>query len=255
VEHSDKPYGIKPRGWVHGHAPGAMLGVLAVSLVLGLTGCAGQSGPFSMFHGMAAKPPAPAPGLAAPFPHLSSVPAKPATLSAADQQQIRAQLEAANKAALAALAPAQAAPSGSAALPIHQAPMHQAPMHQAPMHQALAQAAPLLIGFAPGSAIIGHKQRVLLRNLAQRRGTAPAMLAAGFAPAGDAPGLRLALHRALAIADQLTDAGLPLADIRLAALTAGHGGFAALVYDALPPPQATPASVAKPIKHHPEDHS
>ncbi len=243
-----------------------------MALAGALGGCSGHSGPFSLITGARTKPAAPAPGLAAPFPHLSSVPAKPATLSVNDQQQIRAQLEAANQAGRAALAqPEPAAPEqakpGQAEL--GQAELGQAKVGPAakPVTSAPApQAPPLLIAFAPGSAIIPRAQHASLRLLAQQRGAAPAgaapagtapagaapaILAGGFAPDNDTAGLRLALRRALAIANQLADAGLPLADIRLAALASGRGGFAELLYDAPSHPPAAPDSVAKPLKDRP----
>jgi outer membrane protein OmpA-like peptidoglycan-associated protein len=176
-----------------------------------------------MFHGMTAKPPPPAPGLNAPFPNLSSVPAKPKAFSAESQRQVRAQLEAANQAARAQLQP-------------------PAPAHETmPAAAAPRQAPPLLIGFAPGSAIVQRRQRAALRDLVRRRGDAAAILAAGFAPSADAAGLNLALHRALAIADQLTNAGLPPAEIRLAALASGHGGVAELIYPSPSQPRSVPS--------------
>ena len=240
MEHSAELDKIKPRGSDKRHACRAQIlrvpifRAIPLLLAVSLTGCSGHSGPFSMFSGIAAKPPPAAPGLASPFPHLASVPAKPTTLSAADQQHIRAQLEAANQAGHAALLPAPPAPApSSAAVPAPQTP---------------PPGPPLLIGFPRNSAIIPRAQHLLLRQFVQGRGPAPAVIAAGFAPTPNAEGLRLALRRALAIADQLTNAGLPLADIRLAALTTGHGGFAQLVYDVPPQSSAKPKPSAKPAK-------
>ena len=222
VNHRVKPSRFKPGRPGSRHAR-----IAPVLLVLALAGCSSQSGPFAVFRTMRAKPPSPAPGLNAPFPNLATVPAKPSMLPTADQQQIRAQLEAANAAAQAQLQPVPPAPAAPPPPPPRQAP-------------------PLLIGFTPRSAIIPRRQRILLRNLAAGHGDASAILAAGFAPEATSAGLQLALLRALAIANELTSAGLPAGDIRLAALASGHGGFAELLHD--PPPQPPPSGT-KPKEH------
>ncbi|HQT89255.1 MAG TPA: hypothetical protein PK677_11980 [Acidiphilium sp.] len=187
----------------------------SLALVTLLGGCAT---PVARFHayegGVIAQHPPPPPGLHQPFPNLAAVPARPAAISAVTQRQIRAALQAENIKQNHIPAP------GEAVSP------------PAKITLAAAPTPPVLLGFAPGSAILTPQQNQIIAAFAAKRG--PAMIrAAGFATARTGAGLRLALLRATAIANALTAAGVPGAQIRIAALTGAHGGAAQFL---LPPP-------------------
>jgi hypothetical protein len=195
------------------------------ALVALLGGCAA---PVARFHayegGVIAHHPPPPPGLNQPFPNLAAVPPRPPALSVAAQRQIRAALQAENI-KQNHLAP----PGGAAAATVAPAPMAMA-------------APPLLLGFAPDSAILSPEQERLLAGFAAKRGAA-LIRAAGFARARTGSGLRLAMLRATAIANALTEAGVPGAQIRLAALTGARGGAAQfIVAEPHPSPSANPST-------------
>jgi outer membrane protein OmpA-like peptidoglycan-associated protein len=80
--------------------------------------------------------------------------------------------------------------------------------------------------------VLDHESAVALRNLAAGAGTSN-LLVGGFGDAagtGDQAALQLAVARARRLADALTAAGIPAANIRLVAAAAGSGGFVQLVY-------------------------
>jgi len=92
--------------------------------------------------------------------------------------------------------------------------------------------APVSVAFAPGSAVLASSAADALGQVAARRGDAT-LLVGGFGAPGavaDAAALELAVNRARAIADALTAAGVPAADLRLLAMADGSGGFVQLVY-------------------------
>lgn len=188
--------------------------LIAFCAALLLAGC---SGPQALYRQIAGgPPPPPPPGLHQPFPNLASVPPKPAALPARTRAGVRQRLEAAN-----AAQHALAAPPGSAARPA--------------AASAAKPAAPraVLVGFPRNSAIVPDAGKTALRALAERRGDRR-ILAGGFSGAfsGHAFGaasLRLALLRATAVANVLTDAGVPAEAIRLDALAGGAGGAAVLL--------------------------
>ncbi|MDD2876690.1 MAG: hypothetical protein PHT60_07750 [Acidiphilium sp.] len=188
----------------------------ALLLVLSaVSGCATYN-PITAFHrfegGKPGQTPPPAPGLDAPSPNLASVPPKPPPLSPSLQRTIRRQLEVVNTNQNAIHAPWGG--TGAATKP----------------HKTLPPATPpLLIGFQPGRAIVPRPDRTELKALAARRGNA-GIAAIGFAPDPTSAGLHLALLRATAIADQLTQAGVPASAIRIEALAAGRGGAAQMLY-------------------------
>lgn len=202
---------------------GALLGAL-----LALAGC--HSYPLSILTGTgeASKPIPPAPGLDEPPPNLATVPARPPVLPEALQRSIRSQLQAAN-----ASQNGLPAPAGGVA----------------PKPETVTVAAPLpppvLIGFAPGNAILARKDRDAIKALAARRGSAM-IDAVGFAPSRTAAGLHLALLRATAIANELTSIGVPAASIRIDALAVGSGGAAQLQPPTPSPAPTKPSSI--PIK-------
>jgi hypothetical protein len=201
---------------------------LASFALLALLG--GCAAPVARFHayegGVIAQHPPPPPGLHQPFPNLAAVPPRPPALSVAAQRQIRAALLAEN------------------IKQNHLAPPHGGAVLANGPTPKMAPAPPLLLGFAPGLAILSPGQRRMLVDFAAKRGSAM-IRAAGFARARTAAGLRLALLRATAIANVLTAAGVPGAQIRLAALTGAPGGAAQLmVFASRQPPKSSRPAVA-----------
>ena len=79
---------------------------------------------------------------------------------------------------------------------------------------------PVAVAFAPGSALLTYQQGLLVRGAAARRGDAHVRVV-GF---GDGS-MDLALARARRLADALTAAGVPGADIEISALADGSGGI------------------------------
>ncbi len=190
------------------------LGAAAMLLsLLTLAGCATYD-PLTAYHhyegGVIGQNPPPAPGLNDKFPNLASVPPKPPVLSPLVQRAVRQQLLAANQHQNAAPDP------GATAAPLARTIATAA---------AVPVASPLLIGFQPGRAIVSHQDQLALRTLASHRGAAT-IAAIGFAPAQTPADLALALQRATAIANVLTEAGVPATAVRLEALTTGRGGAA-----------------------------
>lgn len=187
------------------------LSLAAIGAVLLLGGCSGTEALYRQITGGPAPPPPP--GLNEPYPNLASVPPKPKALSESTQATVRSGLETANQ--------AQNALGGA---------KPQAPKPPRPA----ASPAPVLVAFPAHSAILPYDQKAALRALVARRGNRR-ILAAGFAPAtdsaaGQSAGLKLALMRANAIANVLTEAGVPQNAIRLDALIGDQGG-AALVLE------------------------
>lgn len=179
--------------------------------ILGLSGCATYN-PIALYHHYEGEnAPPPAPGLDRPAPNLASVPGKPPPLSPRLQRTIRSELQAANRSQNALAAPAGGVPPAGKAAPV-----------------TVAHSPPLLIGFAPGRAIVSRRDRTALIALAAQRGAAP-VAAIGFAPAPNAADLHLALRRAAAIANVLTASGVPGSAIRIEALATGRGGAAQLL--------------------------
>ena len=180
--------------------------LISFALLMPLAGCAS---PVARFHayegGVIAQHPPPPPGLHRPYPNLSAVPPRPQAISGANQRAIRAGLLAENNKENQLPAPAGGVSIAAKAPPV------------------LQPTPPLLLGFAPGSAILPSAERQRVSAFAAQRG-ALMIRAAGFATARNQVGLRLALLRATAIANALTASGVPGADIRLAALTGAKGG-------------------------------
>jgi outer membrane protein OmpA-like peptidoglycan-associated protein len=211
-----------------------------------MTGCAS---PVRLYHeaegGDIATLRQPPPGSDLPYPNLASVPPAPAVLTASEQQAVQAQLSATRPApaspeALAGLTlPASAPPLPNVpginwqGLPTAPAPAPAAP--PAPTVVQRPDGPPILLAFPPKSALLSAQAQTALKALAQARGSAK-IRAGGFGGqspdlnAPDAAALTLALYRARRIADALTAAGVPAAEITLVASAAGSGGFAQLVY-------------------------
>jgi hypothetical protein len=188
----------------------------AILSLLTLAGCATYD-PLTAYHhyegGVIGQNPPPAPGLHDKFPNLASVPPKPPVLSPLVQRAVRQQLLEANQHQTAAPDP------GAGAAPPATTIATAAPAPVAP---------PLLVGFQPGRAILSHQDQMALRALAAHRGGGT-IAAIGFAPAQTPADLALALQRATAIANVLTEAGVPATAVRLEALTTGRGGAAQLL--------------------------
>ena len=180
--------------------------LVSFALLAPLAGCAS---PINRFHayegGVIAQHPPPPPGLNRPYPNLSAVPPRPQAISPADQRAIRAGLLAENSKENQLPAPA-----GGVSIAAKTPPVSRV-------------IPPLLLGFAPGSAILSTTERQMVSAFAAQRGTLM-IRAAGFAAERNQAGLRLALLRATAIANALTDSGVPGSFIRLAALTGAQGG-------------------------------
>ncbi len=178
---------------------------------LALSGCAAYS-PEALLHryegGVISSGPPPAPGLQSPWPNLATVPARPVSLSPQAQTAIRTRLQAANR--------------GQNSLGGH----HPASSKPAP---PIPPVPSLRLGFAPRRAVLSSRQVALLRGFAAQRDGHP-VLAAGFAPENAPGSLRLALLRAVAIANALEAAGVPPASIRIEALAGGRGGAAQVLY-------------------------
>lgn len=193
-------------------------GIMVLPVVLALTGCASVN-PVTLFHryegGVIAHNPPPPPGLDDPYPNLASVPPRPSPIPQSVQQSVRSALEAENTRQNALPAPGIAASK------------------PAPSPRPARRTETELIRFRPGEAILPRTQQNALRALAARRGGAR-IAAIGFAPDRTEPGLRLAMLRATAIADELTRAGVPASAIRIEALATGRGGAAQLIYDSAP---------------------
>jgi hypothetical protein len=172
------------------------------------------------------------PGADKPYPNLADVPVAPTATPAGAQEAIAAQaregVSAPSPGALAGLTlPAAAPPAPNVPGLRLTAPPPAAP---APAPVAAASAPrppgpPEAIAFPPGSAILPYDQASVLTQLAAKRGGAQ-IRACGFGEGA----LPLALARARRIADALTAAGVPPADISIAAMASGSGGFAQLVY-------------------------
>jgi outer membrane protein OmpA-like peptidoglycan-associated protein len=224
--------------------------VLAFSAgVLGL-GLAGCSGPIALYHkvegGAIAQPRQDPPGSTLPYPNLASVPQTPVALTPGQQQAVDARINGtstgvspASPGALAGLdlpdGPPPVPDVPGLDLPALPSPAPDAPPRVVPVAATPARKAspPVVLGFAPGSALLNHQAANALIGIAATRGAA-AVLVAGFGdaagPPGDTAALNLALARAARLAAGLTAAGVPPAAIRLTAAAAGSGGYVQLVY-------------------------
>jgi len=213
-----------------------------------LAGCAG---PVGLYHdvegGAIAQARQAPPGADLPYPNLAAVPAAPVALSAAQQAAVAQRLNPAAPASAATVAnqaaidglTLPAGPPPPPDVPGLNIPSVPAPA-PAPMAAPVAAAAPatpangppVVVAFAPGSAILGRDAVTAIQAAARSRGNGM-MLAGGFGEQGAGPqpaALTLAIERAEAIADALTAAGVPADKVRLWAGAAGSGGFAQLVY-------------------------
>jgi outer membrane protein OmpA-like peptidoglycan-associated protein len=121
-----------------------------------------------------------------------------------------------------------AAPSAPAAPPAAPAGPTPAPA------QAAAQAEPVAVAFARGSAVLPGAASASLRQLAAKRGSASIAVigygeAASSDPDAQSAALTLGLNRAQAMATVLTASGVPASSVRLDAEAAGRGGTARLL--------------------------
>ncbi len=193
------------------------------------------------------------PGAAAPYPNLDAVPAAPVALTPAQTAAVARRVAGVPLPAAPALAgptlpgpalPGPALPGAVPPLPaltglsvpvIETAPppasVAETPVPAASAAVPVARPAappvcpPILLAFAPDSAILTPQTVTALRALAVARGDGR-VIAGGFGETG----LALGVARARAIADQLTAAGVPAQAITLTAAAGGSGGFAELVY-------------------------
>lgn len=210
-----------------------------ILLVLWLSGC---SGPIAALHnfegGEIAQPRQAPPGTNLPYPNLANVPPAPVLPPANEQEHIAERLtdvspgiSPASPAALAGLAlpaappPLPNLPRGALAIPTSSAPAPLADLQKsapasAPPNQSIA------LGFPTGSAILPSADQATITRLVAKRGNA--ILRAGGL--GDGQSLPLAIERAERIANALTAAGVPAANVRIAAAKAGSGGFVELLY-------------------------
>ncbi len=230
--------------------------LIVLSAAFGMTGCAS---PVSLYHdaegGDIAHLKTPIPGSELPYPNLASVPAAPAALTATEKQAVQQQMEAARTSPTApAGTPLTASPGALGGLTLPQSappepdvpginwqglPEAETPVEQAtapPPVAAKPDGPPILLAFQPRSAVLNAQAQTALNALAKARGSADIRVG-GFGeqnaaadPVPDAAALSLALYRARRIADALTAAGVPPANITLVAAAAGSGGFAQLVY-------------------------
>lgn len=207
----------------------ALSGILAMTL---LGGCSQTIGLYhDMEGGAIAQPRQPPPGANLPYPNLADVPALPKPGSANESTKPGAL--AASPQALAGLTlPAQPPPvptipgvtlsSGmvtSPSMPVAKQPSSQT-------ESVIRRfGPPVSIAFRPSSALLPHRQLVLVEALAAKRGKADIRVC-GFGEGS----LPLALARARRLADALTAVGVPGHNINITAFAAGSGGFAQLVY-------------------------
>lgn len=210
----------KPQGTIRRTLAASSFVALLFPMLLALAGCSTYN-PVTLFHryegGVIGTEPPPAPGLAAPWPNLASVPPRPAMLPSAEQARVRSRLEAANR--------NQNMLGGQAPPAARSTPV---PPQQKPVR----------VSFRPGAALLSPAELDALHALARRRGN-HRIAAIGFAPNRNAAGLELALLRATAIANALTAAGVPGSAIRIEALATGRGGVAQVIYDHKPNQEPT----------------
>jgi len=107
-----------------------------------------------------------------------------------------------------------------------------APARPGPL--SASAAAPVAVGFRPGSAVLSPGGEAALESLAGRQGDHPVEVI-GFGDATDptpevqAQGVALGLARARAIVAALTAVGVPIGKIRMNAQAGGRGGAARLL--------------------------
>jgi len=176
----------------------------------------------------------PPPGMDLPFPNLADVPAATKAAPAGQQQVIAARAKSSVSAPSAGALEGLSLPGGAPPLP--NVPGLNLPATPSPVVAAAvpppAAAAPppppsppVVIGFAPGKALLPASEAKKLASVAYARGQ-HYVIAGGFGE-GNLP---LALSRARRLADALTANGVPARAIRLTASAAGSGGFVQLVY-------------------------
>jgi outer membrane protein OmpA-like peptidoglycan-associated protein len=215
-----------------------------------LGGCAG---PVATYHdlegGAIAQARQAPPGADAPYPNLARVPTVPVPPTEQELASVGARLAPApapqpqlvpNAAALEGLTlpggPPPAPHVPGTYVPAVAAPhvITYAPV-AAPARAATkpADSAPVSLAFEPGSAILDGKTVDALETLADTVNPDATVVVGGFGKPGagpDAGALMLGVHRARAIADVLTAAGVPAGQVVMVAGAAGDGGFVRLTY-------------------------
>ncbi len=215
-----------------------------------LGGCAG---PVATYHdiegGAIAQARQAPPGVDQPYPNLASVPTVPTPPTEQELAQVKARLAPVpapqpqlvpNAAALAGLTlpgappPAPDVPGTSVpAVPAPHVLTYKAPPAPAAPASAPAGSAPISLAFVPGSAILDSATVRALNLLAGSVNATASVVVGGFGKPGagpDAAALTLGLHRARAIADALTAAGVPPRQLTMVAGADGQGGFVHVTY-------------------------
>jgi hypothetical protein len=205
-------------------------------LALLLGGCSPTIGLYHDVEGGAiSKTRQPPPGMDQPYPNLADVPKATKPAPAGQQETIAAQAQNGVSAPSAGALAGLTLPDGAPPLP--DVPGLNLPAKPSPVVAVVAPVPvaaavppsppppPVVIGFAPGKALLPPDDVKKLQFVAFTRGQ-HFVIAGGFGD-GDLP---LALSRARRLADALTAYGVPSRAIRLTASAAGSGGFVQLVY-------------------------
>jgi len=183
-----------------------------------------------------------------PYRNLADVPPLPAPVTPEELANVSARLAPVpapqpalvpNPAALAGLTLPDGPPPAPVVPDIYVPPTptphvitYAAPPPPPPPPPRPVDGAPVSLAFKPGSAVLESGVVDALQKFAAQRGDAT-VLVGGFGETGavaDETALALALNRARAIADALTAAGVPAADVTMLAMAGGDGGFVQLTY-------------------------